>query len=340
MSIKLENVSYQYSQNSASKHDTLKNISLEINRGEFVALVGHTGSGKSTLVQHLNGLLKATEGAYYFDGEDVYGEKYNRKLLRSKVGMTFQYPEHQLFESTVLKDVCFGPMNMGLTEEEATREAKKALEAVGIAEKHYHKSPFELSGGQKRRVAIAGVLAMNPEYFILDEPTAGLDPRGRRKILNLIKKLHEERGMAILLVSHCMEDVAEYADRILVLRKGQLVCDGAPKEIFANRTLFEEKGLLVPEAVSFMDELNKSGFCTRRCVADGSGQRDCFAITVDEAKDVILRMLKKGGWTPVAEEPFVKGKNQSKKESDPFAERNKESGESKEMKEESLLCEK
>ena len=299
MSIKLENVSYQYSQNSAARQNTLKNINLEISRGEFVALVGHTGSGKSTLVQHLNGLLTATEGTYYFDGENVYGDKYNRKLLRSKVGMTFQYPEHQLFESTVLKDVCFGPMNMGLTEEEAIVEAKKALEAVGILEKHYHKSPFELSGGQKRRVAIAGVLAMNPEYFILDEPTAGLDPRGRRKILDLIKKLHEERNMSILLVSHCMEDVAEYADRILVLKKGELVCDGSPKEVFANRTLFEEKGLLVPEAVSFMDELNKSGFCARRCVADSTGKRTCFATTVDEAKEVILEMLKKGGWNPL-----------------------------------------
>ena len=296
MSIKLENVSYQYSQNSAARQNTLKNINFEIKRGEFVALVGHTGSGKSTLVQHLNGLLTATEGTYYFDGENVYGDKYNKKLLRSKVGMTFQYPEHQLFESTVLKDVCFGPMNMGLTEEEAIVEAKKALEAVGILEKHYQKSPFELSGGQKRRVAIAGVLAMNPEYFILDEPTAGLDPKGRRKILNLIKKLHEERNMSILLVSHCMEDVAEYADRVLVLKKGELVGDGSPKEIFSNQTLFEEKGLLVPEAVSFMDELNKSGFCMRRCIADETGSKNCFATTVDEAKDVILQMLKKGGW--------------------------------------------
>ena len=298
MSIKLENVSYQYSQNSAARQNTLKNITLEIHPGEFVALVGHTGSGKSTLVQHLNGLLTATEGAYYFNGENVYADKYNRKLLRSKVGMTFQYPEHQLFESTVLKDVCFGPMNMGLTEEEALVEAKKALEAVGILEKHYHKSPFELSGGQKRRVAIAGVLAMNPEYFILDEPTAGLDPRGRRRILNLIKKLHEERNMSIVLVSHCMEDVAEYADRVLVLKKGELVGDGSPKEIFANRVLFEDKGLLVPEAVSFMDELNKSGFCTRRCIFEGTGPKTCFATTVDEAKEVILEMLKKGGWKP------------------------------------------
>ncbi len=309
MSIKLENVSYQYSQNSAARQNTLKNINLEIERGEFVALVGHTGSGKSTLVQHLNGLLTATEGTYYFDGENVYGEKYNKKLLRSKVGMTFQYPEHQLFESTVLKDVCFGPMNMGLTEEEAIVEAKKALDAVGILEKHYQKSPFELSGGQKRRVAIAGVLAMNPEYFILDEPTAGLDPRGRRKILNLIKKLHEERNMSILLVSHCMEDVAEYADRVLVLKKGELVGDGSPKEIFSNQTLFEEKGLLVPEAVSFMDELNKNGFCTRRCIADETGTRNCFATTVDEAKEVILQMLKKGGWEPSPPKGYKESQN-------------------------------
>ena len=328
MSIKLENVSYQYSQNSAESPYTLKNINLEIKRGEFVALVGHTGSGKSTLVQHLNGLLTATEGKYYFDGEDVYGDKYNRKLLRSKVGMTFQYPEHQLFEVTVLKDVCFGPMNMGLTEEEAIVEAKKALEGVGIAEKHYNKSPFELSGGQKRRVAIAGVLAMNPEYFILDEPTAGLDPRGRKKILNLIKKLHEERNMSILLVSHCMEDVAEYADRILVLKKGELVCDGKPKEVFANRAMFEEKGLLVPEAVTFMDELKRSGFCAKHCVAESAAEKsvcmadgcsegkdvacevnigasmECFAITVDEAREVILQMLKQSNKTEKEKMPL------------------------------------
>ena len=325
MSIKLENVSYQYSQNSAESPYTLKNINLEIKRGEFVALVGHTGSGKSTLVQHLNGLLTATEGKYYFDGEDVYGDKYNRKLLRSKVGMTFQYPEHQLFEVTVLKDVCFGPMNMGLTEEEAIVEA---LEGVGIAEKHYNKSPFELSGGQKRRVAIAGVLAMNPEYFILDEPTAGLDPRGRKKILNLIKKLHEERNMSILLVSHCMEDVAEYADRILVLKKGELVCDGKPKEVFANRAMFEEKGLLVPEAVTFMDELKRSGFCAKHCVAESAAEKsvcmadgcsegkdvacevntgasmECFAITVDEAREVILQMLKQSNKTEKEKMPL------------------------------------
>lgn len=291
MSIKLENISYQYSQNSADCPYTLKHINLSIEKGEFVALVGHTGSGKSTLVQHLNGLLTATEGKYYFDGEDVYGEKYNKKQLRSKVGMTFQYPEHQLFEVSVLKDVCFGPMNMGLSEKEAQIEAKKALEAVGIGEKYYEKSPFELSGGQKRRVAIAGVLAMNPDYLILDEPTAGLDPRGRKQILRLIQKLHEERGMGILLVSHCMEDVAEYAERVLVLKKGELVCDGKPREVFANRAFFEEKGLLVPETVSFMNELMEQGFDSDW----KPGEKECPAITVEEAKEVILALLKKQG---------------------------------------------
>lgn len=291
MSIRLENISYRYSQNSADRSYTLDHISFSMEKGEFVALVGHTGSGKSTLVQHLNGLLTATEGAYYFDGENVYSEKYNKKRLRSKVGMTFQYPEHQLFEATVLKDVCFGPMNMGLTEAEAIRESKRALEAVGIPERYYEKSPFELSGGQKRRAAIAGVLAMNPDYLILDEPTAGLDPRGRKKILNLIRQLHEERGMGILLVSHCMEDVAEYAERILVLKKGRLVCDGKPREVFANRSLFEEKGLLVPETVSFMDELMERGFDPDYKKND----RECIAITMEEAKEVILQVLRKQG---------------------------------------------
>ncbi len=290
MSIELKNVSFQYAPQSTGNHFNLKNINLTIGKGEFVAVVGHTGCGKSTLIQHLNGLLQATEGSYHFHGEDVYGDQYNKKLLRSKVGMTFQYPEHQLFEATVMKDVCFGPMNMGLTREEAEIEARKALEAVGIDEKHFEKSPFELSGGQKRRVAIAGVLAMNPEYFVLDEPTAGLDPRGRKKILDLIKKLHVERNMTIILVSHSMEDVAEYANRILVMNGGRLVCDGTPREVFYNEEIISQMGMIPPEAVSFTEELTERGF-----FANSMEKMDAASpITVDEVKRAVLAVLQEG----------------------------------------------
>lgn len=283
MSIKLEHLSHQYAQNSASSFYAIEDINLTIEKGEFIGLIGHTGSGKSTLIQHLNGLLKGTEGSYFFDGEDVYAEDYNMKKLRSKVGMSFQYPEHQLFEVTVLKDVCFGPMNMGLSEEEAIIESKKALEAVGLAEKYYDKSPFELSGGQKRRVAIAGVLAMNPEYFILDEPTAGLDPVGRDRILDLIYNLYKERNMTIVLVSHSMEDVARYADRILVMNKGHLMFDDKPVEVFRHKKELERMGLSAPETSYVMEELQKRGLSVNQ-----------DAITMEQACDSILEALKEG----------------------------------------------
>ena len=208
MSIKLENVNFTYSPTTAYEIHALKNINLEIRDGEFIGLIGHTGSGKSTLVQHLNGLMKATSGTIYYNGENIYAEGYSMKDLRSKVGLVFQYPEHQLFEVDVLADVCFGPKNQGLSKEEAEERAKRALSMVGLREKYYKQSPFELSGGQKRRVAIAGVLAMEPDVLILDEPTAGLDPKGRDEILEQIKKLHEENHITIILVSHSMEDVA------------------------------------------------------------------------------------------------------------------------------------
>lgn len=283
MSIKLEHLSHQYAQNNASSFYAIEDINLTIEKGEFIGLIGHTGSGKSTLIQHLNGLLKGTEGSYFFDGEDVYAEDYNMKKLRSKVGMSFQYPEHQLFEVTVLKDVCFGPMNMGLSEEEAIIESKKALEAVGLAEKYYDKSPFELSGGQKRRVAIAGVLAMNPEYFILDEPTAGLDPVGRDRILDLIYNLYKERNMTIVLVSHSMEDVARYANRILVMNKGHLMFDDKPVEVFRHKKELERMGLSAPETSYVMEELQKRGLSVNQ-----------DAITMEQACDSILEALKEG----------------------------------------------
>lgn len=281
MSIKLEKVSHRYPANQSTSRYAIEDISLTIEKGEFIAIVGHTGSGKSTLIQHFNGLLKATEGTYYFDGEDVYGEKYNRKFLRGKVGMTFQYPEHQLFEVNVLKDVCFGPKNMGMSETEAEKAAKEALEAVGVKEKYYEKSPFELSGGQKRRVAIAGVLAMNPEYLILDEPTAGLDPVGKHEILNLLKKLHEEKNMTIILVTHSMEDAAEYAKRLLVMNHGHLVYDGTPKEVFQKRAELESMGLSAPETTYLMDALRGKGMAV-----------DTRAITMKEAKESILQVYR------------------------------------------------
>lgn len=281
MSIKLEKISHRYPANQSTSRYAIEDVSLTIEKGEFIAIVGHTGSGKSTLIQHLNGLLKATEGSYHFDGEDVYSDKYNMKSLRSKVGMTFQYPEHQLFEVTVLKDVCFGPQNMGMSEKEAEEAAKEALGAVGIKEKYYEKSPFELSGGQKRRVAIAGVLAMTPEYLILDEPTAGLDPIGKHEILGLLKKLHEEKNMTIILVTHSMEDAAEYAQRLLVMNGGHLIFDGTPKEVFKKKEELETMGLSAPETMYLMEALKEKGLLV-----------DVSAITMKEGKESILQALK------------------------------------------------
>lgn len=260
MSMKLENVSFTYSPGTAYEKHALKNINLEIKDGEFVGLIGHTGSGKSTLVQHFNGLMKASDGAIYFNGENIYQEGYSMKKLRSKVGLVFQYPEHQLFEVDVLSDVCFGPKNQGLSKDEAIERAKKALQMVGLKEKYYHQSPFELSGGQKRRVAIAGVLAMEPEILILDEPTAGLDPKGRDEILDQIKKLHDESNITIILVSHSMEDVAKYVDRIVVMNQGEAMYDGTPKEVFSHYQELEKIGLAAPQVTYIMNALAKKSF--------------------------------------------------------------------------------
>ena len=281
MSIKLENISYQY--RDSSRRKALSNVSLEIKPGEFIGIAGHTGSGKSTLIQHLNGLLKPDEGKVLFDGSDIYQEGYSLKELRGKVGLSFQYPEHQLFEVTVFEDVCFGPKNLGLSQEEVKGRAREALQMVGMDEKYYEKSPFELSGGQKRRVAIAGILAMHPQYLILDEPTAGLDPIGRDKILELLKRLHEDQGITIILVSHSMEEIANYVDRILVMDQGCLLYDDVPKEVFKHKEKLEEIGLAVPFYMYLMEDLRERGFF----------EEEVTAITLKEAEDQILKVLKR-----------------------------------------------
>lgn len=284
MAIRLENVNYIYSPDNAFRKQALKDINLQINDGEFIGLIGHTGSGKSTLIQHLNGLLKATSGTIYFNNENIYDEKYVMKNLRAKVGLVFQYPEHQLFEVTVMKDVCFGPSNLGLPADECERRAKEALQMVGLKEKHWNKSPFELSGGQKRRVAIAGVLAMKPEVLILDEPTAGLDPKGRNDILDQIKKLHENGDMTVILVSHSMEDVAKYVSRIIVMNHSEVFLDGTPKEVFRHYKELEAVGLAAPQVTYLVDRLNARGF-------DLPGD----VTTVEEARDAILKYLQSTG---------------------------------------------
>ena len=280
--MKLENVNFTYSPNTAYEIHALKNINIEIRDGEFIGLIGHTGSGKSTLVQHFNGLMKATGGAIYYNDENIYGEGYSMKKLRSKVGLVFQYPEHQLFEVDVLTDVCFGPKNQGLSKEEAEARAKKALQMVGLKEKYYHQSPFELSGGQKRRVAIAGVLAMEPEVLILDEPTAGLDPKGRDEILDQLKRIHEERHITIILVSHSMEDVAKYVGRIIVMNQGEVMFDGAPKEVFSHYKELESVGLAAPQVTYIMHALAEKGFAV-----------STDATTIKEATEEIFRVYQK-----------------------------------------------
>ena len=281
MGIRLEHVNYIYSPDNAFRKQALRDVNLEIREGEFIGLIGHTGSGKSTLIQHLNGLLKATDGRIYYNEENIYEEKYRMTELRSHVGLVFQYPEHQLFEMTVLKDVCYGPKNLGLDDETALARAKEALAMVGMKEKYYEKSPFELSGGQKRRVAIAGVLAMHPEVLILDEPTAGLDPKGRNDILDQISALHKQTGMTVILVSHSMEDVAKYVERIIVMNRGEVFMDGAPKEIFRSSDALESVGLSAPQVTYAMRRLHK--------IFPGLPEN---ITTVEEAKDALLHCLE------------------------------------------------
>lgn len=282
MAIKAEHINYVYGKGTAFEQHALKDVNLEIESGEFVGLIGHTGSGKSTLIQHLNGLLRATDGKLYYNGRNIYEEGYDMRALRSHVGLVFQYPEHQLFEIDVFTDVCFGPKNQGLNKEEAAKRAKEALTMVGLDESYYKRSPFELSGGQKRRVAIAGVLAMNPDVLILDEPTAGLDPKGRDEILDQIKRLHEERNMTIILVSHSMEDVARYVDRILVMNHGEKVYDDTPKEVFQHYKELEAMGLAAPEITYVVQTLKSHGVPI-----------DTSITTIEEARDEIIRLLGK-----------------------------------------------
>ena len=280
MSIILDKVSYVYSAGSAYERKALNQVSLKIEEGQFIGIIGHTGSGKSTLIQHLNGLMRATSGGIYFHGRDIYEEDFDRKELRAKVGLVFQYPEHQLFETTVFDDVCFGPRNQGLRKEEAGLRAFEALKSVGMPESVYYQSPFDLSGGQKRRVGMAGVLAMKPEVLILDEPTAGLDPGGRDEILGLIAKMHQEKKMTVILVSHSMEDVAKYVQRMIVMNDGAVMYDGMPKEVFSHYRELEAIGLAAPQVTYLMHELKELGM-------DADGE----AITVDEAKESILRLF-------------------------------------------------
>ncbi len=284
MPIVLDHVSYVYEADTPLARKALDDICLEIPDGQFVGVIGHTGSGKSTLMQHLNGLMKATSGHVYFNGEDIDGEKYDKKKLRSRVGLVFQYPEHQLFEIDVFTDVCFGPKNLGLTQEEAEARAREALELVGLPEEVYRQSPFEISGGQKRRAAIAGVLAMKPQVLILDEPTAGLDPKGRDEILQQIKRLQTQTGLTILLVSHSMEDVAEYVDRILVMNDGRIMLDGTPKEVFGHVEELERVGLAAPQVTYIMRALKKKGL-----------EVDVDVITIREATEEILKALQDRG---------------------------------------------
>lgn len=278
MSIKLEHINYIYSPGTAYEKQALKDISLEITQGEFVGIIGHTGSGKSTLIQHFNGLMKATSGALYYDGKNIYDAGYDMKELRSQVGLVFQYPEHQLFEVDVLSDVCFGPRNQGLSPKECEQRAKEALELVGFPEKYYKQSPFELSGGQKRRAAIAGVLAMRPKVLVLDEPTAGLDPQGRDEILDQIEYLHKNTNMTVILVSHSMEDIARYVDRIIVMNHGEKMFDDAPKKVFAHYRELEEVGLAAPQVTYIMHALKAKGMDVRT-----------DATTVEEAAEEIMR---------------------------------------------------
>ena len=280
--MELKDVTYTYSPNTVYEVNAIEHVNVNIDKGEFIGIIGHTGSGKSTLIQHFNGLMKPTAGQVYFNGEDIWNEGYNLKELRSNVGLVFQYPEHQLFEVDVLTDVCFGPKNLGFSKEEAEEKARQALLQVGVKEELFTKSPFELSGGQKRRVAIAGVLAMDPQVLILDEPTAGLDPKGRDEILDQIKYLHEERGITILLVSHSMEDVARYADRLIVINDAHIAFDDTPREVFKHYKELESMGLAAPQVTYIMHALKEKGLNV-----------DVDATTVAEAKSSILKALGK-----------------------------------------------
>jgi energy-coupling factor transport system ATP-binding protein len=281
MPVEIKNLNHIYMKDTIFQHKALNDVSLTIEDGEFIGLIGHTGSGKSTLIQHLNALLKPTSGNIIIDGIDITAKGVALKKIRQTVGLVFQYPEHQLFEETVAKDVAFGPENLGLSKEEIEIRVKEALTLVGLDyDKLKDVSPFELSGGQKRRVAIAGVLAMKPKVLILDEPTAGLDPKGRDEILGEIKRLHEMQKITVILVSHSMEDIAKLVDRIIVMSKGKIVLTDTPRKVFMQSEMLKNIGLDVPEVTQLINELNKKGL----------GLKDC--ISVDEAFDELVKYLR------------------------------------------------
>lgn len=287
MTIQLKNVNYIYSPGTTFVKHALKNVNLTIEDGEFIGLIGHTGSGKSTLTQLFNGLIKATSGNIYYNGEDIYQDKYDMRGLRGKVGLVFQYPEHQLFEVSVIKDVEFGPKNLGLDKDTVRARAEQALRDVGLSEEFYELSPFELSGGQKRRVAIAGVLAMEPEVLILDEPTAALDPLGKEEILELVKRLQNEKKITVILVSHSMEDVAKYVDRLIVMNHGEVAYNDTPKKVFKHYKDLEKMHLAAPQITYIMSGLKEIGIPV-----------STDATTVDEAKTEILKWAKGEGLIP------------------------------------------
>ena len=280
MSLILNHVYHTYGEDTTLQVNALQDICLTINDGDFIGLIGHTGSGKSTLVQHLNGLLKANSGDILYNGQDIYDKDFSLKELRGKVGLVFQYPEHQLFETTVFEDVCFGPKNLGLSQKEVELRAYEALKMVGLPDDCFYQSPFELSGGQKRRVAIAGVLAMKPEILVLDEPTAGLDPKGRDEILDQVRKLHDEENITVVLVSHSMEDVANYVNRIVVMNKGEILFDDVPKKVFAHYKELETIGLAAPQVTYMMHKLLEEGFPVKT-----------DATTIKEAAAEIMRVM-------------------------------------------------
>lgn len=282
MGLSLEKVSYVYEQGTAMETAALKDVSLEIPDNQFIGLIGHTGSGKSTLVQLLNGLLRPSSGRVLYNGKDIHADGFDKKALRANVGLVFQYPEHQLFEVDVLSDVMYGPRNLGFDEAVCKKRAVQALENVGISEKYFKTSPFDLSGGQKRRAAIAGVLAMNPKVLILDEPTAGLDPKGRDEILGLISEMKKKLSMTIILVSHSMDDVARYVERIVVMGHGEKIFDDTPKNVFRHYTELEELGLSAPQITYIMNTLRESGFDV-----------ETDALTVEEAAEEIMRKISK-----------------------------------------------
>ena len=282
MVIEIKNLTHTYMPGTAFSKTAVKNINLTVNQGEFIGLIGHSGSGKSTLIQHLNGLIKATEGEILIDGQNIFENKDNLKNVRFKVGLVFQYPEAQLFEETVFDDIAFGPKNIGLPKEEIEKRVYEASELTGIKPELLKKSPFDLSGGQKRRVAIAGVVAMKPEVLILDEPTAGLDPKGRNNILNRIKELHKKTNMTVILVSHSMEDIANNVDRIVVMNKGTVVMDGAKDVVFKNGKQLEEIGLSVPIVTKVFMKLREEGYDLPKDV-----------YTIKRAKDIIKSLVKR-----------------------------------------------